>query len=268
MKHSPQILFTALAAIALMLAGSPVVRAADISSPVFQDGEELTYKVKFGFVRLGTVTVTTKRDQSKEGVPEYHLVMKLESNPSVPFFRLNEYNESVMDPATLMSKRFYGLHTGPGKRSEVQFHYEPEQRRAYFTRKDLNTNTMVEDLTIDSASAYTEGPTLFFYGRVFSASRQIKKVMTMVDGKIMESVLDFTKGRAYINVDAAEHVRTRKYEGTTGDNASSVGVSGGFTIWVSDDSAAVPIRAEMQISVGSVTLELEKWRRANWQPPS
>ena len=242
-------------------------RAADLSSTVFQPGEELVYKVKYGFVRLGTVTISTVRDNNaKNG--EYHIVWKMESNPSVPFFSLNEYDESVVDVADLMSQRFYGRSQRSGKNVETQFHYEAGDRKAYFSRKDLINNVFLDNYTIDNVPAYLEGPSMLFYGRANSKSREVRKVPTMIDGKIGVTTLDFTKGRAYIDIDAVDHVRTRKYEGDMSEAAGSVAVSGGFSVWVSDDDAAVPMRVQMQITVGSITLELEKWTRANWQPPT
>ena len=40
-----------------------------------------------------------------------------------------------------------------------------------------------------------------------------------------------------------------------------------FQGFFSDDEAAVPIRAEAKVIVGSIVVELEEWERPGWIPP-
>jgi len=46
------------------------------------------------------------------------------------------------------------------------------------------------------------------------------------------------------------------------------GLSGKFEGWFSDDDAHIPIKAKMNVYVGSVVIELVKWKRGSWNPPS
>jgi hypothetical protein len=53
-------------------------------------------------------------------------------------------------------------------------------------------------------------------------------------------------------------------------NTSAVGVfgmTGEFTGWFSDDEAAVPIKGELKVLLGTVTVELIGWKRSGWSPP-
>jgi hypothetical protein len=45
------------------------------------------------------------------------------------------------------------------------------------------------------------------------------------------------------------------------------GLTGGFEGWFSNDAAQVPILARMKVILGSVKIELIKWKRAGWTPP-
>src|SRR5687768_721014 len=61
-KKSKKNIFRAALALALAtgsLAGSADMAQAQTRKSVFQTGEELTYKVKFGFIKLGTVSIKT-----------------------------------------------------------------------------------------------------------------------------------------------------------------------------------------------------------------
>jgi proteasome assembly chaperone (PAC2) family protein len=50
--------------------------------------------------------------------------------------------------------------------------------------------------------------------------------------------------------------------------ASAAGLTGEFEGWISDDSAAIPILAEVKIALGSIWIELESWTRPGWSPPT
>ena len=45
------------------------------------------------------------------------------------------------------------------------------------------------------------------------------------------------------------------------------GLTGYFEGWFSNDQQAVPIVAKMEVLIGSITLELEHWKKKGWMPP-
>jgi hypothetical protein len=45
------------------------------------------------------------------------------------------------------------------------------------------------------------------------------------------------------------------------------GLTGPFEGWFSNDDARVPIRANMEVMLGSVKVELIGWNRGGWNPP-
>jgi hypothetical protein len=44
-------------------------------------------------------------------------------------------------------------------------------------------------------------------------------------------------------------------------------LTGDFEGWFSNDEARVPILAKMKVILGSITIELMRWKRAGWTPP-
>jgi hypothetical protein len=44
-------------------------------------------------------------------------------------------------------------------------------------------------------------------------------------------------------------------------------MTGNFEGWFSNDKYAVPIRAKLNVIIGSVDLELIKWNSELWNPP-
>ncbi len=259
---------TSLASLALLCVCSLSGAASPLMGSVVQPGEELQYKVKYGFVRLGTVVVKTEQDPYSHDPNMVRVTFTMDTDPKIPFLNVHEYSESTMNRWRLTSERFYGEHAKKGHKIRVRFQYDEPHKLVWWDRTDLATGATLNHDTIHNMQPFLEGPSLFTYGRAMSGSHDVVTMPILVDGAVGSAKLDYTKGRAYVDVDAFdEHVRTRKYQGETNTAVSTAAMTGPFTVWVSDDDAAVPVRLEMKIVVGSITMELEKWNRPGWQPP-
>ena len=254
----------------MALSGPASAGEPTLFNRVFQPGEELRYKAKWKFIRLGTVIVRTLRDHNSEDPQDFKVVMQVESNPDLAFLWIREWNESLMDPATLSSKRFRGKHRNGDSYVDIRQSYDRQRRTAVYTESDGNTGTIVSSDTLNNVDSYVEGPSLFFYTRCISHSIGVKRVPTLVKGRIAATELSFGGDYEEVEIGAVDHpVRTRRYQGhAEWTGGSSAGVTGEFTGWISDDEAAVPIAAEMKVLIGSIRLELEQWIRPGWSPPA
>jgi hypothetical protein len=254
----------------MMLALSGPARAEEPANRVFQPGEELRYKVKWNFLRLGTLTVRTTRDSNCERPGDFKVVMIVESNPDLGFIWIREWNESLMDGMALCSKRFIGRHRNGDSYVEIRQAHNKEQRTAIYTEIDGNSGTLLSSDTLRDVDWYVEGPSLLFYARCMSRSFGVKRVPTLVGGKIAATELRFDGRTEEVEIDAIDRpVRTRHYTGhAEWSGGSTAGLSGDFAGWVSDDDAAVPILAELKVLLGSIRLELEQWSRPGWVLPS
>jgi hypothetical protein len=256
----------------IMLALSAPVRAEGPTAVnrVFQPGEELRYKVKWKFLRLGTLTIRTLRDNACQGPGDFKIVMVVESNPDLGFIWIREWNESLMDAMALCSKTFRGKYRNGDAYVEIRQAYDQRQRTAIYTEIDGNSGAPLSTDTLLNADPYVEGPSLVFYARCVSRSIGVRRVPTLVRGKISATELWFDGSLEDVEISALDRpVRTKRYTGhAEWSGGSTAGVSGDFTGWVSDDDAAVPIVAEMKVLLGSIRLELEQWTRPAWAPPS
>jgi len=241
-----------------------------IGAKVFVPGEELRYKVKWTFFRLGTVTLKAVRDSCCHGAGEIKLIMTVESNPDLSFVWIREFNESVVDENTSYSKRFHARHRNGETYLEVWHEFDPNLRRATWRMVDKNTGALLRSDTLSDATSYVEGPSLFFFTRCISHRTGTTVVPTLVEGKIAPTDLSFEAGTDNLEIDAFRYpVRTRKFTGVAHwQGGTEAGLSGAFTGWISDDDAAVPVVAEVKVILGSIRLELESWTRPGWIPPN
>lgn len=70
-----------------------------------------------------------------------------------------------------------------------------------------------------------------------------------------------------VSTDAIDyHVAVIKIAGVA-DFVGLFGLTGEFISWLSADEARIPIKAQFNVSIGSISLELEKYKRTGWEPP-
>jgi hypothetical protein len=259
--------------LALLITLSPYAKgnSPDSASPVFQDGEVLQYKVKWTIFRLGTLTLRTIRDSTCTIPTDYKIALYVESNPDISIIWIRGYFESLMDAILLDSKRFWALERNGEKLNESLKIFDKEKKRVMFKVVDRNTGNTIEADTIQNVSSCVEGPSLFFYSRAVCHSIGFREASTFVDGRMGTTELTFRGEKGEVEIENLEEpVRARVFTGQTkwGGGTAVAGLEGDFTGWFSDDEAAVPLRAEMKIIVGSIVIELEEWTRAGWVPPT
>jgi hypothetical protein len=124
-----------------------------------------------------------------------------------------------------------------------------------------------KDTLVLKPNSFVDGLSIAFLPRLFVHAAETLAATTLLKGKVGITTFDFTNTRTTESIDALdEPVRVVEVHGST----SAVGVygmTGDFTGWFSDDSAAVPIKGKLKVLIGSVTVELVQWKRDGWNPP-
>jgi hypothetical protein len=239
-------------------------------SPVFQDGEVLTYKVKWAVFRLGTVTLRTFRDSTCRGPHDYKVSFYAESNPDIGIIWVRGYFESTMDAVSLVSKRLWGLERTKNTFIETRATLDQETDRLAYVTVDKNSDETLHEGTLEDVTTACQSASLLAFARSVSHTRGLYQVPTLVDQRMASTDVIFRGEMEDLEIDAMElPIRTRVCDGQTqwGEGTGVAGFAGDFTGWFSDDEAAVPIRAEAKVIVGSIVVELEEWERPGWIPP-
>ena len=252
----------------VFLTGAAGAQPDTSSNTVFSSGEVLQYKVSWNFVRLGTIVVRTTRDSASADSGLYRVKMSVRSNPDLPFISLRELNESLVSSSDATTRCYHARHCNGEDCREMQYSYDCDARKA-ITREATASGVLVYSDTIGNCPPFVDGPSLLFLARHASRRAQSLNVPTMVNGKLRNTRLNFASEEDALELDDVEgEIVCRRYTGFADwQGGGSAGLTGEFTGWVSDDEAAVPIRAEMKVILGSIVVELERWKRAGWSPP-
>lgn len=236
---------------------------------VFQAGEELTYEVSYLGIALGSIRTRVTSIDSSKGSQRIATECLIRTYRGIPFVTLNTLFQSVvgdsLNTVFFRNKEFLADHsvfkyieyTFPKNRNQVYIS-EVVDRHPEWTKSD----------TLDlEGKRWQDGLSLFFFARAFSHSRQQCNVPVLMYDEKAITKIRFGVEVEEEDIDAVDYdIRCRKLEGETGFTGI-FGLTGGFEGWFSDDAAAVPIRAKMHVYVGSVKIELIKWKRQGWKPP-
>ncbi len=244
--------------------------AAYVDAPdgIFFVGEELTYEVSYSIFTLGTIKIQVLDKTVKNGRPIYCTKAFIDSHTKIPFVNVHYvfYSE---DDTDLYSHFFSGMDTkDPNSTyySDYDFRYDLDR---VFYRTGVRQTQKVDKRGEDTLFMPTEdGLSLFYYARGHVHQQSIADVPTYVDEKLVNTHINFLNKKSAVTIDAVKYpVRTVELDGHA-DFVGIFGMTGAFHGWFSDDAAAIPIVATMKVILGSVHIELIKWNRPGWNPPS
>jgi hypothetical protein len=252
--------------------GGAVTPGAKKNSPnlaVFQKGEELVYEVSYMSIALGTISCRVLSVDTSQSAFRISLEGLVRTYAGVPFVTLNTHFRSVLG-SSLQSTAFRNKEyiRDDTVYKTIEYIY-PQRKDVVHISETLNDRPgWIRSDTLDlEGKKWQDGLSLLFYARAFAHTRQSKQVPVLMYRDKATTVINFGIKREEEDIDALDDpVRTVKLEGETGFTGL-FGLTGGFEGWFSDDAAAVPIHAKMHVLIGSVHIELLRWKRSSWKPP-
>ncbi|MDT3695051.1 MAG: DUF3108 domain-containing protein [Ignavibacterium sp.] len=241
-----------------------ISQTSPVNNGIFYPSETLVYKVKWTFLRIGTITIKTIPYEGNADCIK--VSMLVESNPSIPFVDIREYNESVIDRESLMSNSFYGFYRNGSDEVKYTTEYDKESKTSVSKVFDVTNHRLIDSVKINKCPRYLDGPSLFFFTRANSKQIKVMNVPTIIESKIENTKLIFTGNKEEIEIDALDYpVMSNQYFGFADwEGGTSQNLSGEFMGWISNDEAAIPLYAEVKVLLGSLKIELESWNRGNW----
>ena len=260
---------------------SPAVHGGDAADPspdrasagtVVSEGEDLLYEVRWSIFKLGTVRFKTLKD-IQDGPSRLHAAVAfMDSYDGVPFVNLHAMTYTEMDSlfrsrgAKSLEKkgaRWWILHyimDQPSGRVFVEESWQPDLQTPPDKRTTIDTLSVDMRLIEDSFS-------LAFFARAHVRSSETVTLPLIVYGKLGAATMEFTDVPTSTEIDPVDYpIRVVPLRGHL--NVEGLfGLTGDFQGWFSDDDACVPIKAKLNVILGSVTVELKAWTRRGWSPP-
>lgn len=233
---------------------------------ILADTEELVYEVSWSFFKLGTIRLTSRRD--------FTATAYIDSYETVPFVSLHAMNRTLMD-SSFSSVASSALDLKEDERWHgLSYQYDRASGRLFVDEvvhasplaPPLST-TRVDTLEV-GVREFVDGLSIAMYPRRFVHVGRVVTVPTVLYGKVGSTSFDFADGQTTESIEAVEEpVRVIEVHGNT-TVVGVYGMTGDFTGWFSDDSAAIPLKGKLKVLLGTVNVELIQWRRPGWTPPT
>jgi len=237
-----------------------------IQAQVMAPGEELTYDVSYMGISLGTIKVTTLKNENFNGKTVHHTKVYIDSRKGIPFVDLHSIYESWIDPSVQFSHNF----AASTKESDGSWSYDKylfDYPGQTVTMEKYKANKLSNKRILKTTKKWNDGSSLFFLARQMLKSKKTIKVPTIIMDDTVSTSINFVGKEEIVEIDAAKYPIKTVYLSGTANWTGIYGLSGKFEGWFSDDEARIPIRAKMKLYVGNANIELVKWSRGSWQPP-
>jgi hypothetical protein len=114
---------------------------------------------------------------------------------------------------------------------------------------------------------WNEGLSIFYFARNNQGKGKKITANTIINANGEKTYFNFFKGSKEVKIDLFDFPVRTTYMTGKADWEGVYGLKGDFEGWFSDDDAAIPILAYLNVLVGKVKIELIKWNRKDWVPP-
>jgi len=228
-------------------------------------GEDLTYIVKYAFFNLGEVRIKVLEKTKINNTTVYKTIAHIDSYPDLPIVSLHQIYESYID-SSLFPLKFFAEIFGDDT-IFVEYNFR-ERSRIDMKKGKYNSSRLWLDSTTYINHRMQDGLSILFYARMNFGEQRTVTLPCFVNEKEEKTVINFFNESEPVSIDAVDYeIDCRRLDGRT-DFVSIYGLTGDFEGWFSNDSFSVPIRAKMNVIIGSINLELIKWNEKLWNPPS
>ncbi len=219
-----------------------------VKDPVFQVGEQLGYKLRYGFITAAEANIRVESSDVKfDNKPVYHLIAEGRTAGSFNvFYKVRNRYDSYIDKIDLSPYLYTeSIREANYRRSDRARFYQDEKRIV------SNKGTFKGDgQTFDVLSAY-------YFARNLDISR------LSVGAKFsMDYFLDDGVTKLEVQYVGKERVKTALGYFNCLKFSPSIQPGRIFRkdsklyLWITDDGNRIPVKAQVEILVGSVTLEL------------
>jgi hypothetical protein len=258
--HRYSILFVHAALAAMIVVCSLTDSLAQTRKDFLQPGEELVYKAKYGFIKLGTVVMQTGSISADGTTVSARMHFRTVDIP-------------LLHAETTVTDQFYtndlSLHTfeehsivGDDKTDKYSTYDRATKTLTYSDEKETN-------VVKHNIEPYEDALGIVLNMRSWSGAVGHKYIFYIhTKTGVQPITVSFTNQFSDEEVPALDDkkVHTRILQGTMDLGGSApLGADGSFTAYVSDDDAAVPVRIDVSIAIGSVSLVLDKIKRTGWE---
>ncbi|WP_316840717.1 DUF3108 domain-containing protein [Pedobacter gandavensis] len=221
-----------------------------VKEPVFQVGEVLKYRLRYGFITAaeGTIKVLDS-DLKFDGKPTYRLSVDGETSGSFDiFYKVRDHYDSYIDRVNLKPYFYQEKIREGGYRREDKARFYQGEQKVVATKGTFKTP---DKQTFDLVSAY-------YFARSLDISKlnigDEVKLNYFLGDEINQLQIEFI-GREVVKTKMGK-IRCLKFSPSI-KPGRVFRKDSRLYLWITDDGNRVPVKAQVEIIVGAVTMEIK-----------
>ncbi len=227
-------------------------------------GEDLTYVVKYAFLKLGEVRFKIVGKEIINGITVFKTVAYIDSYEGLPFVTIHQVYESFIDSSYFPLSFLATMFDDDTTYTEYSFIGDSVIN---VVKGNSSTNRVYSDSSFYVNKRFQDGLSILYFARMNTGIDTTLYVHCFVNEKQEIATLKFNLETEEIEIDAVDYeIDCVKLDGST-DFVSVYGFTGGIEGWFSNDVYSIPIIASMNVLIGNVILELINWNLNDWNPP-
>ena len=236
--------------------------SAGYSSAPFAEREVLRYSVSWSFFHLGSIEV---RQSRIEGETRRRVQLRAHTASGIPFIDVDMRDISLLLPEDPRCTDFI-----------VRIDHDPKEYRHY--RHDPASGALTMLLSEGEGEAVRKKRNeprrcfdalgVLMYMRGLAGSGEDLVIPVLMDYELVDTRIIAHREREDVDVDAFDDdVPAYRISVRAGWEEECVGgMDGDYELWCLADGSAIPLRAEIDLALGSISIELESFRRSGWKP--
>ncbi|AZI25148.1 DUF3108 domain-containing protein [Pedobacter sp. G11] len=217
---------------------------------VFQEGETLQYKLRYGFITAAEATIkVTNSDLVFDNKPTYKLTVDAQTSGTFDvFYKIRDHYDSYIDKKDLLPYFYQENIREASYKRQDKARFNQDAKKIVSNRGNFNTPT---NQTFDLVSAY-----------YFARSLDISKLKVGDSFKLNYFLQDEVSALEieYVGKETIKsklgNIRCLKFSPSIKPGRIFKKDSRLY-LWVTDDGNRVPVKAQVEILVGAVTMELK-----------
>lgn len=219
----------------------------DISEPVFKSGEELSYKLKYGFLTGALATIHVEDGDKIEGKPTFHIIADGKTAGTFDvFYKVRNRYESFIDRTTLLP----------------YFYTENRREGGYKHSDNVSFDHDDHKITANKGVFPFRGKVFDFVSAYYFARGLDISKIKIGDKFNMEYFLEdgiHTLSITYMGKEKVDCVlgsfNCLKFNPTIIPGRIFRNDSKLY-LWITDDNNRIPLKAHVELIVGSVTMDI------------
>lgn len=229
-----------------------------VKNDAFKCGEQLVYRIHYGFIDAGVATIKIQDSLVPIlGKKAFHIVGTGISTGVVnTVFHVDDRYETYMDAQALCPLMFVRRVNEGGFKIKQDMLFDQDYHRVNSSGKMLKIPAYVQDML-----------SAFYYSRTFDYTNEkpgkVDSVVTIVDNEIWSLKIKFVR-RDTIKSDVGK-IACMVFEPMV-QKGRIFKHNDDLQVWISDDKNHIPIRAQANILVGSIKMDIMSWSGLKNQP--